>query len=31
MDFNEIFKSYAELNKKLGQAIKESKEGKKNV
>lgn len=31
MDFNEILKSYAELNVKLGQAIKESEEGKKNV
>lgn len=29
MDFNEILKSYAELNLKLGQAIKESEEGKK--
>lgn len=27
MDFNEIFKSYAELNKKLGEAIKESEKG----
>lgn len=30
MDFNDILKSYAELNLKLGQAIKESEEGKRN-
>ena len=30
MDFNEIFKSYAELNIKLGKATKESGGGNKN-